>query len=125
RVRSPKDTSTPTLLREARGTTSSAGKARSARMPSISRPTLPVAPTTATLKPMLVLQPFVKPVQTGFPLTRPVGRKVGVKENPPCTERVRCTARWRGSPLLLGGNARRFNDGEAGSAPWRHAAVWA
>ena len=40
------------LLREASATTSSAGKRRSARMLSISRPTLPVAPTTATLKPI-------------------------------------------------------------------------
>ena len=40
------------LLREASATTSSAGNRRSARMLSISRPTLPVAPTTATLKPI-------------------------------------------------------------------------
>jgi hypothetical protein len=45
---SPKLTSVPRLRREASATTSSAGKARSARMFSISRPTLPVAPTTAT-----------------------------------------------------------------------------
>ena len=37
---------------EASATTSSTGNWRSARMSSISRPTLPVAPTTATLKPM-------------------------------------------------------------------------
>ena len=49
RVLSPKDTSWPRLRREASATTVSAGKARSARMSSISRPTLPVAPTTATL----------------------------------------------------------------------------
>jgi hypothetical protein len=36
--------------------TSSAGNDRSVRIPSISRPTLPVAPTTATLKPMMTLQ---------------------------------------------------------------------
>ena len=46
---SPKLTSEPWLRREASATTSSAGNARSARMSSISRPTLPVAPTTATL----------------------------------------------------------------------------
>ena len=34
---------------EATAATSSAGNDRSAGMPSISRPTLPVAPTTATL----------------------------------------------------------------------------
>ena len=37
--------------REASATTSSTGNRRSARMASISRPTLPVAPATATLKP--------------------------------------------------------------------------
>src|SRR6187402_285976 len=46
------------LLREASATTSSAGKPRSSRMLSISRPTLPVAPTTATLKPMKLLLPL-------------------------------------------------------------------
>ena len=39
---------------EASATTSSAGNWRSARISSISRPTLPVAPTTATLKPILI-----------------------------------------------------------------------
>ena len=48
-VLSPKLTSVPRLRREASATTSSAGNARSARIFSISRPTLPVAPTTATL----------------------------------------------------------------------------
>src|SRR5262245_16123341 len=48
-VCSPYEISTPWLLREASGTTSSAGNVRSAKMSSISRPTLPVAPTTATL----------------------------------------------------------------------------
>src|SRR5215210_5235906 len=43
------------LRREASATTSSAGNPRSARMLSISRPTLPVAPTTATLKPITFL----------------------------------------------------------------------
>src|ERR1700730_8635678 len=41
------------LRREASATTSSAGNLRSARMPSISRPTFPVAPATATLKPIV------------------------------------------------------------------------
>src|SRR6516164_10344241 len=52
-VLSPNEHSTPWLRREATATTSSAGKLRSARMSSISRPTLPVAPTTATLKPIV------------------------------------------------------------------------
>src|SRR4029077_9879307 len=56
RILSPYETSTPMLLRDARATTSSAGNVRSARMLSISRPTLPVAPTTATLKPMAELR---------------------------------------------------------------------
>ena len=42
---------------EASATTSETGKRRSARMASISRPTLPVAPTTATLKPDMILIP--------------------------------------------------------------------
>ena len=50
---SPNETSLPTERDEASATTSSAGKLRSARVVRISRPTLPVAPTTATLKPML------------------------------------------------------------------------
>ena len=49
RVLSPNDTSTPIVRRDASATTSSAGNFRSSRMLSISRPTLPVAPTTATL----------------------------------------------------------------------------
>jgi hypothetical protein len=49
RVLSPKLTSLPWLRRDASATTSSAGNDRSARRESISRPTLPVAPTTATL----------------------------------------------------------------------------
>ncbi len=49
RMSSPNDTSRPSERREAMACTSSAGKPRSARMFSISRPTLPVAPTTATL----------------------------------------------------------------------------
>jgi len=48
-VLSPNEHSTPWLRRDATATTSSAGKLRSARMLSISCPTLPVAPTTATL----------------------------------------------------------------------------
>ena len=52
RVLSPNEASTPWLLREASATTSSAGNARSAKIESISRPTLPVAPTTATLYPI-------------------------------------------------------------------------
>ena len=48
-VRSPKDTSTPIDLREAMAWHSSTGNWRSSRIDSISRPTLPVAPTTATL----------------------------------------------------------------------------
>src|ERR1700679_1588493 len=46
---SPKETSVPTLREEASATTSLAGNARSTRTFNISRPTLPVAPTTATL----------------------------------------------------------------------------
>jgi len=49
---SPNETSLPTEAEEARATTSSAGNLRSNRVVSISRPTLPVAPTTATLKPI-------------------------------------------------------------------------
>jgi hypothetical protein len=45
---SPKDTSCPAERPEARAMTSLTGKARSASVLSISRPTLPVAPTTAT-----------------------------------------------------------------------------
>ncbi len=48
-VLSPKLTSLPWLRREASAITSSAGNDRSASIDSISRPTLPVAPTTATL----------------------------------------------------------------------------
>ena len=48
-VRSPNETSVPWLRRDASATTSSAGKRRSSRTLSISRPTLPVAPTIATL----------------------------------------------------------------------------
>ncbi len=48
RVRSPNEHSVPSDLRDARATISSTGNSRSARMFSISRPTLPVAPTTAT-----------------------------------------------------------------------------
>src|SRR6185312_8437559 len=51
-VLSPKATSEPSERREASGTISLTGKPRSSRMLSISRPTLPVAPTTATLKPI-------------------------------------------------------------------------
>src|SRR5712691_2682599 len=49
---SPNETSLPTDRDEASATTSSAGKLRSARVVRNSRPTLPVAPTTATLKPI-------------------------------------------------------------------------
>ena len=45
---SPKDTSTPMDLRLAMACILSTGKFTSSRMFSISRPTLPVAPTTAT-----------------------------------------------------------------------------
>ena len=48
-VLSPNDTSTPIDLREAMAWISSTGNWRSSRIDSISRPTLPVAPTTATL----------------------------------------------------------------------------
>ena len=41
------------LRRDASATTSSAGNLRSSRMLSISRPTLPVAPTSATLQPIV------------------------------------------------------------------------
>ena len=46
---SPKLISRPTELREASATTSSTGNFRSARIESISEPTAPVPPTTATL----------------------------------------------------------------------------
>ena len=46
---SPNDICLPTERAEANATTSSAGKSLSARICNISRPTLPVAPTTATL----------------------------------------------------------------------------
>ncbi len=46
---SPKATSLPTERDDARATTSSTGKLRSTRVCIISRPTLPVAPITATL----------------------------------------------------------------------------
>ncbi len=49
RFASPKETSTPTERREASACTSFTGNWRSLRIDSISRPTLPVAPTTATL----------------------------------------------------------------------------
>jgi hypothetical protein len=45
---SPKSIMSPVERREATAATSSAGNSRSARMLSISRPTLPVAPTTTT-----------------------------------------------------------------------------
>src|SRR5271165_6627014 len=50
-VRSPNETSRPIEEGEASATTSETGKRRSARIASISRPTFPVAPATATLKP--------------------------------------------------------------------------
>ena len=46
-VASPNDTSTPTDRREASACTSRTGNWRSLKIDSISRPTLPVAPTTA------------------------------------------------------------------------------
>ena len=46
---SPNEISVPTELVEASATTSLAGNWRSERTVSITRPTLPVAPTTATL----------------------------------------------------------------------------
>ena len=52
KVLSPKETSVPIERADASATTSSAGNRRSARISSISRPTFPVAPTTATLKPI-------------------------------------------------------------------------
>src|SRR5262245_53287920 len=61
------------LLREASATTSSAGNARSARMVSISRPTLPVAPTTATLNPMAALRERIPPIWGCA--TRPASRR--------------------------------------------------
>ena len=53
---------TPTERREASAITSSAGNSRSSRMVSISRPTFPVAPTTARRKPMYDL-PRRRPAQ--------------------------------------------------------------
>ncbi len=52
-VSSPKETSRPLEVSEARATTSSAGNARSARICSISWPTAPVAPTMAMRYPMV------------------------------------------------------------------------
>ena len=57
-VRSPNETSRPIEAGEASATTSETGKRRSARIASISRPTLPVAPATATLKPDMMRIPF-------------------------------------------------------------------
>ena len=51
-VRSPNEHSLPRLFLDASATISSTGNSRSARMFSISRPTLPVAPTTATRYPI-------------------------------------------------------------------------
>jgi hypothetical protein len=48
-VWSPKETSVPSERRDAIANTSSAGKLRSESTFIISRPTFPVAPTTATL----------------------------------------------------------------------------
>jgi hypothetical protein len=48
-VLSPNEVCLPTERADANATTSSAGKFLSARICNISRPTLPVAPTTATL----------------------------------------------------------------------------
>ena len=48
-VSSPSETSMPTDRSEASATTSSAGKLRSGKIFRTSRPTLPVAPMTATL----------------------------------------------------------------------------
>ena len=52
KILSPKETSVPIERGDASATTSSAGNRRSARISSISRPTFPVAPTTAILKPI-------------------------------------------------------------------------
>ena len=52
KILSPKETSVPIERGDASATTSSAGNRRSARISSISRPTFPVAPTTASLKPI-------------------------------------------------------------------------
>ncbi|CCF21520.1 protein of unknown function [Pseudorhizobium banfieldiae] len=62
---SPKETSVPCDRAEASATTSSAGKPRSDKMLSISRPTLPVAPTTAILKPMIfaLFLPLLDPLR--------------------------------------------------------------
>src|SRR5262249_53641586 len=49
---SPNDTSRPIDRDDANATTSSAGNSRSASVVSISRPTLPVPPTTAPLNPI-------------------------------------------------------------------------
>ena len=49
---SPNETSLPIERDEASATMSSAGNSRSAMIDNISRPTLPVAPTTATRYPM-------------------------------------------------------------------------
>ncbi len=54
----PKEIVRPADLAEASGTSSSTGNARSSRMRSISVPTAPVAPTTATFS---FLQPIGSP----------------------------------------------------------------
>ena len=61
---SPKDTLRPTERSEASATTSSAGKARSAIVLRISRPTAPVAPTTANLYPISKVHQSLKSEQT-------------------------------------------------------------
>ena len=69
---------------EARATTSETGKRRSARIASISRPTLPVAPATATLKPDMTRIPFGSSASPlGFRLEadlRPAPRRGGQAE---------------------------------------------
>src|SRR5688572_18122423 len=67
-VLSPKDTSVPCDRRDASATTSLTGKPRSSSIVSISRPTLPVAPTTATLKLICVSPVPLSCSETRWPL---------------------------------------------------------
>src|ERR1700704_5132305 len=79
---SPNDTSRPIEPDEARATTSSTGKLRSARVLRISRPTLPVAPTTATLKPISGTPGLECELGPGWLLTYDAGRRFTSRRRP-------------------------------------------
>src|SRR5579871_5101472 len=87
-------------------------------MASISRPTFPVAPTTATLKPIFVLQSILEPAQGGLTLARR-SRRGWANANPPYLQNGPLHRKYLSPPLLIG-NARQFNDGETNRKK-RHA----